>query len=72
VLADSSSHPEVGGDVARYFTPGDAEGLRRQLAELVGDDALRGALAVHGVARAATFTWSATAEATATAYALLG
>jgi glycosyltransferase involved in cell wall biosynthesis len=69
VLADSSSHPEVGGDVARYFPPGDADSLRQVLAEILGDAQLRAALAQRGVARAAEFTWAATARATAAAYA---
>ena len=71
VLADSSSHPEVGGDVARYFPPGDAESLAAVLDELIGDDDLRASLGAAGVARAATFTWAATARATAVAYRTL-
>lgn len=73
VLADSSSHPEVGGEVARYFPPGDVEALRKVLAELLDDAALRGELGRQGVERAATFTWAATARSTAAAYhAVLG
>lgn len=68
VLADSSSHPEVGGDVARYFSPGDADSLREVLAEVLGDEWLRTDLARRGVARAAEFTWAATARSTAAAY----
>lgn len=68
VLADSSSHPEVGGDVARYFSPGDPEGLSKVLAELLDDAALRADLGRRGVARAAQFTWAATAANTAAAY----
>jgi glycosyltransferase involved in cell wall biosynthesis len=69
VLADSSSHPEVGGDVARYFPPGDADSLRGVLAELLGDEQLRVSLGRRGVARAAEFTWAVTARSTAAAYA---
>jgi glycosyltransferase involved in cell wall biosynthesis len=69
VLADSSSHPEVGGDVARYFPPGDADSLRQVLAEILGDERLRAQLAHRGVQRAAEFTWAATARTTAAAYA---
>lgn len=69
VLADSSSHPEVGGDVARYFPPGDAQSLRHVLAEILGDERLRATLSRQGVARAAEFTWAATARTTAAAYA---
>lgn len=68
VLADSSSHPEVGGDVARYFPIGDHAALASQLDLLIGDDGLRTELGKDGVARAATFTWRATAEATAAGY----
>ena len=41
VLADSSSHPEVGGDAALYFPPGDASALGAQLLRLLGDEDLR-------------------------------
>jgi glycosyltransferase involved in cell wall biosynthesis len=68
VLADSSSHPEVGGDVARYFPPGDDEALRRVLEELLRDASLRTTLGLLGVQRAAGFTWDTTARATAEAY----
>lgn len=68
VLARSSSHPEVGGEIARYFAPGDVAGLAAVLRELLGDDGLRDTLGQLGVARAAQFTWHATAEATSTAY----
>jgi glycosyltransferase involved in cell wall biosynthesis len=69
VLAASSSHPEVGGDVARYFPPGDADSLGQVLAEILGDERLRASLGRRGVARAAEFTWAATARTTAAAYA---
>jgi glycosyltransferase involved in cell wall biosynthesis len=68
VLADSSAHPEVGGTVARYFPPGDDAVLRENLEELSGDQDLRVRLGVAGVARAAQFTWQATARATAAGY----
>ncbi len=68
VLAGTSSHPEVGGDVARYFAPGDDDALRSRIEELLGDDALRARLGALGVERAALFTWDATARATAAAY----
>jgi glycosyltransferase involved in cell wall biosynthesis len=68
VLADSSSHPEVGGDAALYFPPGDSGGLAAQLSRLLSDDALRRDLCEKGIARAGRFTWQRTAEATADAY----
>jgi glycosyltransferase involved in cell wall biosynthesis len=68
VLVDSSSHPEVGGDAALYFPPGDVAALRHRLMELVGSPTLRADRAQAGIRRAATFTWERTARATAEAY----
>jgi glycosyltransferase involved in cell wall biosynthesis len=68
VLADTSSHPEAGGEVARYFPPGDDEALRQALEQLLGDQALRRELGQAGVARAAGFSWQASARAHAEAY----
>jgi glycosyltransferase involved in cell wall biosynthesis len=71
VLADSSSHPEVGGDVARYFPVGDVAALTALLDEMIGNEGLRAKLGAEGVTRASRFTWEATATATAAAYAAL-
>jgi glycosyltransferase involved in cell wall biosynthesis len=68
VLADSSSHPEVGGDAALYFPPGDCSALAAQLSRLLSDDAFRRDLSEKGIARASRFTWRRTAEVTADAY----
>jgi glycosyltransferase involved in cell wall biosynthesis len=68
VLADSSSHPEVGGEAALYFPPGDSSALAVQLGRILSDDALRTDLAAKGLARAKLFTWRRTAGLTADAY----
>jgi glycosyltransferase involved in cell wall biosynthesis len=68
VLADSSSHPEVGGDAALYFPPGDTSALAAQLSRLLSDEAFRRDLSEKGIARAGRFTWGRTAEVTAEAY----
>lgn len=68
VAAASSSLPEVGGDAARYFPPGDAGRLAEALAELLDDPAARARAVERGLARAAGFTWRRTAELTAAAY----
>ena len=68
VLADSSSHPEVGGEAALYFPPGDSSALAAQLGRLLSDDAFRHDLSAKGLAQAARFTWRRTAQATADAY----
>ena len=68
VLADSSSHPEVGGDAALYFPPGDSSALAAQLRRLLSDDTFRRDLSEKGLAQAGRFTWRRTAVATAEAY----
>ena len=68
VLSSQSSHPEVGGDAARYFTAGDVDELGRLLEELTANESLRAELGRRGLARAATFSWDETARRTAKAY----
>ena len=68
VLADTSSLPEVGGDAALYFPPGDAQSLARVLTETLSDDSVRLDLHRRGIVRAARFTWSGYAEANVAAY----
>lgn len=68
ILSSVSSHPEVGGDAARYFPAGDVAELSRSIEELTADEGLRAELGRLGVARAATFTWAETARRTAEAY----
>jgi len=69
ILARGSSLPEVGGNAAWYFTPGDARELAQRMQELLDDASARADLSRRGIARAATFTWNATARATAAIYA---
>ena len=71
LLARTSSLPEVGGDAALYFTPGDAESLASALVSLLGDPMRRANLNQLGKERALRFTWSRTAELTANAYRLV-
>jgi alpha-1,3-rhamnosyl/mannosyltransferase len=60
-----SSLPEVAGDAAVLVDPGDVDAVAAALTELIVDDDLRAVLSAAGVARAARFTWEATARATA-------
>lgn len=63
VLTSSvSSMPEVGGEAALYADPTDVLDIRRALAELLSDPALRGRAAAAGPAQAARFSWDATAR----------
>lgn len=68
VLADTSSHPEVGGDAALYFPPGDYNALASSIRHILSDDVLRADLSQKGIARARWFTWRRTAVATVAAY----
>jgi len=69
ILADATSLPEVGGDAALYFTPGDDVALAGLLTQVLGDSGFAAKLSVRGLDRSKAFTWQATAEATAAAYA---
>lgn len=68
ILADTSSLPEVGGDAALYFPPGDARSLANRLREVLSDDASRADLHTRGLEQAARFTWSGYARANVEAY----
>jgi glycosyltransferase involved in cell wall biosynthesis len=59
---------EVVADAALTFAPGDVATFATQLERALDDDPLRELLRARGLARAATFTWARTAEATIAAY----
>jgi glycosyltransferase involved in cell wall biosynthesis len=71
VLADSSSHPEVGGDAALYFPPGDSNALADTLLRLLSDVELSRELSRKGLAQSGRFTWRRTAVDTADAYRIV-
>lgn len=68
ILANSSAHPEVGGDAALYFAPGDCEDLARQLLSVCRDPRLAGELGSASLARSKHFSWQKTAERHASTY----
>ena len=68
ILANATSLPEVGGDAAAYFTPGNATELASVLGELLSDPDARARLVSSGLARAAQFPWRLAAENTANVY----
>lgn len=68
ILADTSSLPEVGGDAARYFAPGDDTGLANVLAEVLSDAGEQDRMRARGLEQAAHFTWSGYAAANVEAY----
>jgi glycosyltransferase involved in cell wall biosynthesis len=69
ILSRSSALPEVGGEAALYFEPGDAADLAGQLSQVLHDGALAQRLRVAGRLRAAEFSWARTAASTIAAYA---
>ncbi len=68
VCARAASLPEVVGDAALMFPPGDEWALGNALRRLLGDSELRRTQAERGRARAARFTWERTAAATLDSY----
>ena len=66
--SDRGSLPEVAGDAALLFDPEDTGAMHDALSRLLHDDPLRERLRAAGPARAALFTWEATADATAEVY----
>lgn len=68
VLARASAHPEVGGDAAVYFSPGDHDELASCIFRMVTDQAFREERRLAGLHRAASFSWGTTARLTAAAY----
>lgn len=66
--ADATALPELAGDAALLFDPLDTEAIAGALRRLVADAGLRRDLAAAGRARAAGFSWDATAAGTVAAY----
>jgi alpha-1,3-rhamnosyl/mannosyltransferase len=69
VCSGASSLPEVVGDAGLLFDPADTAALQAALQRALADSGLRQELRQRGQARAAQFTWRATAEQTAAVYA---
>lgn len=59
-----SAMPEVAGDAALLFDPGDSEDVAGAITRLLGDAALRARLTEAGTRRKRAFSWRATAERT--------
>jgi glycosyltransferase involved in cell wall biosynthesis len=66
--SDRSSLPEVAGDAALLFDPEDPRAIAAAIERLLGDAGEAARLRAAGIARAARFTWEATASATAASY----
>ena len=68
VSTTGGSLGEVLGDAALTVPPANAAAFARELARALDDEPLRAELRARGLARAASFTWARTAEATLAAY----
>ena len=68
VLCDSSSLPEIGGEAAWYFEPGDDAVLAKQMSAILDDRQVAQAVARQGLDRAASFTWNNSAAKLAAVY----
>ncbi len=68
LLCRASALPEVGGDAARYFDPGDSATLASLIDEVLCQLTTRQSMQQLGLRRAAEFTWARTARGVADAY----
>jgi glycosyltransferase involved in cell wall biosynthesis len=68
ITSNTSSLPEVAGDAALLVDPTDVSEIAEALARVLTDPALAEDLRARGRARAAKFTWAATARATLDVY----
>jgi glycosyltransferase involved in cell wall biosynthesis len=68
IAAGVTALPEVVGSAGLLVDPTDVHELAAAIAEVLGDSALRGALAARGRARAAGFSWERAARETVAVY----
>lgn len=62
VVSDIGAHREVMGDAALYASPGEPEAWAKALKRMATEQTLRGELSAKGFARAAAYSWDATAK----------
>ena len=68
VCANTSSLPEIAGDAALLFPPGDEAALAQAITSLLVDSELSGRLRRRGFTQAARFSWDTTARQTLAVY----
>lgn len=68
VCSDTSSLPELGGDVAAYFDPHNTQHMAAVLLEVLNNDDERREMALASPARAAQFSWDRAAQETLAVY----
>jgi glycosyltransferase involved in cell wall biosynthesis len=57
ILSNTSSLPEIAGDAAYYFTPGDTGGLSAAIFEILKNDQMRNSLIEKGYHQVQLFSW---------------
>ncbi|RCH54330.1 glycosyltransferase family 1 protein [Mucilaginibacter hurinus] len=62
ILSNASCFPEVGGDAALYFEPGNRDDLVEKVSQIVNNKALREELIEKGTERLKIFNWKSTVE----------
>jgi glycosyltransferase involved in cell wall biosynthesis len=72
IASDVTALPGVVGDAGVLVPPGDVTRWSAALRDVLADDGARADLSARGMARAATFTWDATARAHRDAFAAVG
>lgn len=72
LASDTPALREVGGAAARYLSPDDPVAWAAAIDDIAGDPAGRAARAARGRARAAEFSWGATAQAVVDVYREVG
>ena len=70
ILCNSSSLPEVGGDSAQFFPPGNSTFLAELIGNLLSDPRQCDALRLRGLNRVKEFTWYSTAKSLAKTYGM--
>ncbi len=66
--SNASCIPEILGDAAVYFDPGNPEEMTRVIRELINNNQLRSDLASKGLAQAGKYSWKRMAEQTLAVY----
>jgi glycosyltransferase involved in cell wall biosynthesis len=68
IAARATSLPEAGGDAAVYVEPEDDGALAREVARVLEDDSVHGAMREASLAQSARFSWDETAQRTLAAF----
>lgn len=68
LTSNTTALPEVAGDAAVYFDPGDTESIAGAIAAVVSDPARRFELAERGLKRVEEFSWNGSARKLVRAY----